>query len=88
MKYTDFIVYGEFTEPRHGACFIVVRMPSGRVPWNTKIVPAINRLVKQWMREPEKFGRRWWVDGGALGIWSNKKFTRYKWNSTKLVEVK
>ena len=44
--WTDFIVYGSFTDPSTGKNGFVVRMPSGRVQWSKKIVPAINRLVR------------------------------------------
>jgi hypothetical protein len=57
-----FSVYGDFLEPSFKQHMIIVRMPSGRVPWTKKIAPAINRLVKQW-GFPGDRAVYWNVDG-------------------------
>jgi hypothetical protein len=42
------VIYGSLTEPSTRLNFVCVRIPSGRVPWRKKIVPAIERLVRPW----------------------------------------
>lgn len=89
-----FIVYGSFDEPNTGKNFIVVRMPSGRVPWSKKIAPAINKLVKQWYHQNTKEKDRFWnlegenvVGPRDIRLWDTTTTVRYEWNGTELVRV-
>jgi hypothetical protein len=43
--WTTFMVLGSFKDSATGLNFFIVRMPSGRVPFQKKIVPAIRRQV-------------------------------------------
>ena len=98
------MVYGSFTEPTTDKNFIIVRMPSGRVPWSKKIQPAINRLVGAWFtpEQRERDRRAKWL-GSELGcfwqvegdpdpensLWFLKQpVARYEWNGEALIESK
>lgn len=98
-----FIVFGEFEEPTKKTNFVIVRMPSGHVPWSKKIVPAINRLVRSFDNDKAAY---WIVDGEPVVIepgnfyrdskqpipvskrlWDNTAALHYEWNGTELVQV-
>ena len=101
--WTVFIVLGEFEEPTMNVNFIIVRMPSGRVPWSKKITPAINRLVRSFNNDKPAY---WIVDGESVVIepgnfyrdtkkpipvgkrlWDNTAALHYEWNGTEVVKV-
>lgn len=90
-----FTVYGSFTEPTKGKNFIIIRIPSGRVPWAKKIAPAINRLIGPWMHAGLKGHDRFWgVDGehvirlGDKRLWDCTESTiRYEWSGHSLERV-
>lgn len=66
-----FTVYGEVHEPSGKPGGLIVRMPSGRVPWSKKIAPAINKLVKKYAERGVK-NPYWNVDGeGTVFIGKN-----------------
>jgi hypothetical protein len=88
-SWTVFIVYGEFHEPTSKAGGLVVRMPSGKVPWKKKIVPAIAKLIRPWSET--KSTPYWNVEGdlgsGEDSLWITKAFARYEWDGEGLVRV-
>lgn len=49
---TPILVYGDFLEPTMGKNYIIVFVPSGRIPWSKKIAPAIDRLVQSFVPKP------------------------------------
>lgn len=44
-KYRAIMIYGSFDDPYSNSNFFVLRIPMGRIPWCTKIVPAIDKYV-------------------------------------------
>ena len=94
--YVDFIVYGDFTEPTKGVNFIVVRRPSGRFPFQKKLVPAIEKLIRPWFPADatSRRDRLWNVDGDPLRpgqpmLWQTKVARRFEWDAAteQLVEA-
>jgi hypothetical protein len=87
-----FVVYGTVHDPSGKAGGLIVRMPSGRVPWSKKIVPAINKLTRKYSEARDKKDHYWNVDGdlsqpGDKPLWDCIAFAHYEWNGTELVKT-
>jgi hypothetical protein len=87
-----FTVCGTFHEPSGKAGGLIVRMPSGRVPWCKKIAPAIDKLTKKYSETRDKGNHCWTVEGdlslpGDKPLWDCVAFAHYEWNGNGLVKT-
>jgi hypothetical protein len=88
-----FMVYGSFEVPntdkgKGTVNFIIIRKPIGRIPWSKKVVPAINRLVREWYPISRHKDNFWNCEGTKPELWNTKLTRRFEWNGSELVEIK